>query len=110
VRTDPTILCRILRHMVMNAMEAMPSGGQVRIWHELSSEGTMFVVHNPGCIPPEVADRVFQRSYSTKAPHGRGLGTYGMKVLGETVLGGKVGFTTSWTEGTRFFVKLPTVC
>jgi hypothetical protein len=26
-----------------------------------------------------------------------------MKLLGETVLGGTVGFTTNWTEGTRFF-------
>lgn len=107
VRTDPAILGRILRNMVMNAIEAMPSGGQVRIWHELRSDRAMFVVHNPGCMPPEVSDRVFQRSFSTKASHGRGLGTYGMKVLGETVLGGKVGFTTSWTEGTRFFIELP---
>jgi sensor histidine kinase regulating citrate/malate metabolism len=110
VRTDPRILCRILRNMVMNAIEAMPSGGQVRIWHELSSDSTTFVVQNTGCIPPEVSDRMFQRSFSTKSPQGRGLGTYGMKVLGETVLGGKVGFTTSWAEGTRFFFELPTVC
>ncbi len=110
VRTDPVILSGILRNMVMNAIEAMPSGGQVRIWHELRSDRTMFVVHNPGCMPPEVADRVFQRSFSTKATRGRGLGTYGMKVLGETVLGGTVGFRTSWTEGTRFFIELPRVC
>lgn len=106
-RTDPAVLCRILRHMVMNAVEAMPSGGQVRIWHELRSGHPTFVVHNPGCMPPEVSDRVFQRSFSTKAQQGRGLGTYGMKVLGETVLGGKVGFTTTWAEGTRFFIELP---
>jgi hypothetical protein len=30
-----------------------------------------------------------------------------MKLLGESVLGGKVGFTTDWTEGTRFFIELP---
>jgi hypothetical protein len=30
-----------------------------------------------------------------------------MKLLGETVLGGTVGFTTNWTEGTRFFIELP---
>jgi signal transduction histidine kinase len=110
MRTDPAILVRILRHMVVNALEAMPSGGQVRIWHELRSGHPAFVVHNPGCLPPEVSDRVFQRSFSTKAPQGRGLGTYGMKVLGETVLGGQVGFTTSWAEGTRFFIELPTLC
>jgi signal transduction histidine kinase len=109
VRTDPAILGRILRNMVMNAIEAMPTGGQVRIGYDHLDQ-TRFVVHNSGCMPPEVADRVFQRSFSTKAPQGRGLGTYGMKVLGETVLGGKVGFTTSWVEGTQFFIELPTVC
>lgn len=110
VCTDPAILSRILRNMVMNAIEAMPLGGQVRIWHEHRSDRAMFIVHNPGFMPPEISDRVFQRSFSTKATHGRGLGTYGMKVLGETVLGGKVGFKTSWTEGTRFFIELPRVC
>ena len=50
---------------------------------------------------------MFQRSFSTKAARGRGFGTYAMKVLGETVLGGKVGFTASWEEGTRFHIELP---
>jgi len=107
VRTDPAILCRILGNMVQNALEALPSGGQARVWFQLSSGRPSFVVQNPGCMAPEIVDRVFQRSYSTKAARGRGLGTYSMKVLGETVLGGKVGFTTSWEEGTRFFIELP---
>jgi signal transduction histidine kinase len=107
VRTDPAILCRILHNMVMNAIEALPQGGQARIWHEHQAGRSRFVVHNPGCMPPEVADRVFQRSFSTKADRGRGLGTYKMKLLGESVLGGRVGFTTSWEVGTQFFIDLP---
>ncbi|MDP1832928.1 MAG: HAMP domain-containing sensor histidine kinase [Geothrix sp.] len=107
VRTDPAILCGILTHMVLNALEAVPSGGQAWIWHESRAGHPTFVVQNPGCMAPEVADRIFQRSFTTKAPRGRGLGTYGMKVMGETVLGGKVGFTTGWEEGTRFFITLP---
>lgn len=107
VRTDPAILGRVLSHMVRNALEALPSGGQVHIWYERRSDHLAFAVQNPGCMPPEVAGRVFQRSFSTKAPRGRGLGTYRMKLLGETVLGGKVGFTTSWEDGTQFFIELP---
>lgn len=107
LRTDPALLNRILTNMVRNALEAMPAGGQARLWFELRAGQPTFVVQNPGYMPPEVADRVFQRSFSTKAARGRGLGTYGMKVLGETVLGGKVGFTTGWEEGTRFFITLP---
>jgi hypothetical protein len=107
LRTDPAILCRVLGNMVKNALEALPPGGQARIWLEWRQGRPTFVVQNPGCIPPEIADRIFHRSFSTKASSGRGLGTYEMKVLGETVLGGKVGFTTNWEEGTRFFVELP---
>jgi len=107
LRTDPAILCRILGNMVLNALEAMPPGGLARIWFERRAGRPSYLVENPGCMAPEIADRVFQRSFSTKAGRGRGLGTYGMKLLGETILGGKVGFTTNWTEGTRFFIELP---
>jgi len=107
VRTDPDILNRVLTKMVLNALEAIPQGGLVQIWHESRSGRPVFVVQNPGCMPPEVADRIFQRSFSTKPGPGRGLGTYGMKLLGETILGGRVGFTTSWAEGTCFFIELP---
>ena len=34
--------------------------------------------------------RIFQRSFSTKAERGRGLGTYSMKLLGEGYLHGRV--------------------
>ncbi|HJW43507.1 MAG TPA: HAMP domain-containing sensor histidine kinase [Geothrix sp.] len=105
--TDPALLSQVLLSMVRNAQEALPSGGQARIWYEVRKGRPAFVVQNPGCMPDEVADRVFQRSFSTKAAHGRGLGTYSMKVFGEGVLGGKVGFTTGWEEGTRFFIELP---
>jgi len=105
--TDLVLLGRVLFNMVQNAIEAMPPGGQAHLHFELREGRPTFVVQNPGCMPAAVADRVFQRSFSTKAARGRGLGTYGMKVLGESVLGGTVGFTTSWEEGTRFFIELP---
>ena len=107
VHTDPAILCRVLGNMVQNALEALPQGGQAKVWYQVCAGHPTFFVQNPGCLGPEIADRVFQRSFSTKAARGRGLGTYAMKVLGETVLGGKVGFTTSWEEGTRFHIELP---
>ncbi len=107
LRTDLALLARILGNMVQNALEAMPSGGHAQIGYELRAGRPAFVVYNSGFIPPEVADQVFQRSFSTKSARGRGMGTYGMKLLGETVLGGRVEFTTSWDEGTRFSITLP---
>ena len=51
--------------------------------------------------------RIFQRSVSTKAERGRGLGTYGMKLLGERYLGGEVSFVSTEEAGTTFSVRLP---
>jgi len=116
--TDPVLLGRVLTNMVKNALEATPVGGQVRLWCErengpnrdgepAANDALAFHVHNPGEIPPAVAARVFQRSFSTKAGTGHGLGTYSMKLLGERYLGGKVSFTTSAAAGTLFSIRLP---
>lgn len=107
LRTDLVALGRVLANMAHNAFEALPLGGHASVWFELREGRPTFVVQNAGCMPLEVADCVFHRSFSTKSDRGRGLGTYSMKVLGETVLGGKVGFTSAWEAGTQFFIELP---
>jgi signal transduction histidine kinase len=60
-------------------------------------------------MPEEIQLQVFQRSFSTKASSGRGIGTYSMKLLGEHYLGGKVAFTSREPEGTEFTVTLPRI-
>ncbi|NBD35045.1 MAG: sensor histidine kinase [Chloroflexi bacterium] len=105
--TDATLLRRILMNMLVNAFEATPSGGEVKLWVETSDQSVTFCVWNRQAIPSDVARRVFQRNFSTKAESGRGLGTYTMKLFGETYLGGTVGFTTSDAEGTVFRLCLP---
>ncbi|HET9551370.1 MAG TPA: ATP-binding protein [Anaeromyxobacteraceae bacterium] len=107
--TDPALLGRVLVNMTRNALEASPPGGVARVSCEPvgAGEGLRFAVRNDGVIPPEVRPRIFQRSFSTKAPRGRGLGTYGMKLFGERHLGGRVSFTSSEAEGTTFSIELP---
>ena len=107
LRTDVTILQRILSNMVINALEATPAGGTVRVMAEQDGARVRFSVWNPGYIPETVARRIFQRNFSTKGKLGRGLGTYAMKLLGETLLGGTVSFQTSPEQGTRFSCELP---
>ncbi|MDR3555950.1 MAG: ATP-binding protein [Syntrophobacteraceae bacterium] len=41
-----------------------------------------------------------------KSGPGRGLGAYSMKLFGEDILGGKVGFTSSEVDGTVFRFSL----
>jgi len=63
-------------------------------------------VCNSSILLEKVKYQVFKHSFSTKG-RGRGLGTYSMKLLGETCLGGKVDFTSTEAEGTIFFIRLP---
>lgn len=104
--TDPALLGRVLGNMLRNAAEAAPDG-PIRVACARIGDAYRFSVHNPGAIPPDVAARIFRRSFSTKAPHGRGLGTYSMKLFGERILGGRVGFTTSADAGTAFHIDHP---
>jgi signal transduction histidine kinase len=107
VRSDASLVLRILVNAVRNALEASPPGGVAQVWCEGADGGVRFLVRNAGVMPDEAQARVFQRSFSTKAPTGRGLGTYGMKLFGERYLGGKVSFVSSAREGTVFTVWLP---
>jgi signal transduction histidine kinase len=105
--TDASLLARVLTNMIKNALEAIPDGETVRVRFERQGGDPVFLVHNPGAVPPEVAMRIFQRSFSTKEGKGRGIGTYSMKLFGEKFLGGKVSFQTSEKGGTIFSIRLP---
>jgi signal transduction histidine kinase len=107
LRTDRRLLVRVLTNMAVNALEATPPGGSVRAWADQAASGITFHVWNPGEIPPSIAQRVFQRHFSTKPGSARGLGTFSMKLFGEQLLGGRVDFTTSAREGTVFRLWLP---
>jgi hypothetical protein len=105
--SDRTLLLRVLANMVRNALEATPPGGAVGVTCAREDGAVALAVRNAGAIPPDVQPRVFQRSFSTKAPRGRGLGTYSMKLFGERYLGGAVSFTSAPDAGTVFTIRLP---
>jgi len=107
IRSDETILRRVLGNLVKNALEATPEGGAVRISCCDRGERVALEVHNPGVMSREVQLQVFQRSFSTKAAHGRGIGTYSIKLFVERYLKGKVGFTSAEPGGTTFSLTLP---
>lgn len=107
VRTDPTLLRRVLGNLVKNALEATPPGGKVTVSAEQDPLGTRISIHNPGVMPPEVQAQLFQRSFSTKGTPGRGLGTYSVRLFTERYLAGKVTFVSREPEGTTFTVTLP---
>lgn len=107
VFTDPGIVARVLKNMVTNALEASAPEETVRIRHERRDERHVFSVWNAALIDPDIALRVFQRNFSTKAQLGRGMGTWSMKFFGEQILHGEVSFRSSPGEGTTFVLSLP---
>lgn len=107
VRTDVSLLVRVVGNMVTNALEATARGGTVHLWCQQHDDRVQFIVQNRGTMLPNVARRVFQRHFTTKGGSGRGLGTYAMKLIGERYLGGEVAFETGAAAGTRFWIALP---
>ncbi len=105
--TDEQLLRRVLANLVKNALEATEKLGTVTVWAEEREQDMVFRVHNPGAMPPEVQERIFQRTFSTKAKLGRGLGVYGVKLFTESYLDGQVSFTSTERDGTTFSVVLP---
>lgn len=105
--SDPDLLLRVIYNMALNAVEAAGPDETVRLTFRWREDRPFFSVHNPGFIPEAIQRQVFQRSFSTKAARGRGLGTYAMKLFGENLLKGQVGFESTPEAGTTFWILLP---
>ena len=99
-------MCRILGNLTKNDLEATPEGGVITLWCRQEGRGLSISVHNEGVMPEPSQLQVFQRSFSTKG-EGRGLGTYGSRLLAERYLQGEVSFSSTKAAGTTFTVSLP---
>ena len=101
--TDLELLSRVVLNMAVKAVEASFVGEIITLSAQREGPSIRFQVHSPGEIPEAIRSRIFQRSFSTKGTVGRGLGTYAMKLFGESVLHGEVGFHTG-PQGTTFWI------
>ena len=107
IKTDVSLLLRVVCNMITNALEATDNDREVIIWSAEDNRTVSFCVWNHKSIPKQIQHRVFQRNFSTKEEDGRGVGTFSMKLFGEQILGGEVTFTSSRAEGTMFKFSLP---
>ncbi|HUR19176.1 MAG TPA: ATP-binding protein [Vicinamibacterales bacterium] len=75
VRLDPSQIEQVLLNLVLNARDAMPNGGQIRIAVDHQHQSVCLSVCDTGAgMPPEVLARVFEPFFTTKGSHGSGLG------------------------------------
>lgn len=104
-QTDATLLGRILINLLKNALEASGPGISVTATCTVPAPGRIrFSVHNDAVMPDHIGTHVFQRSFTTKGS-GRGLGTYSIRLLTESYLGGRAWFQSTADEGTTFHAE-----
>jgi len=71
---DPEQMTRVLRNLILNAIDAMPLGGTLTIRTSPLGEGVRVEVSDTGQgLTPEECERLFTPYYTTKT-HGAGLG------------------------------------
>jgi signal transduction histidine kinase len=107
LKSDSSLIIRVLNNLLINAFEAGDAGDEVRLGIDMEEGAIVFSVWNRKVIPEHLAGRIFQQHFSTKSGEGRGFGTYSVKLIGESLLGGRVGFSSSEAEGTLFRLSLP---
>ena len=74
VFVDPEQMKQVLLNLVINAIQAMPGGGEVVMRAVQNAESVVLEVQDEGVgIPPEDLERVFDPFVTTR-PNGTGLG------------------------------------
>lgn len=108
----PSQLDQVLLNLVLNARDAMPEGGVIRLGTGTQTTrgrpGAVLTVQDTGTgIASEAAAHLFEPFFSTKgAGKGTGLGLPTVRGIVQD-LGGHIGFDTS-PSGTTFEVRVPT--
>jgi two-component system, cell cycle sensor histidine kinase and response regulator CckA len=123
VRADPGQIHQVLMNLAINARDAMPHGGTLRIATvnaaacvgerrlgvlETPHPCVALTVSDTGCgMTPDVRARIFEPFYTTKGP-GKGTGLGLSMVYGVIVeSGGRISVASEPERGTAFTIHLP---
>jgi signal transduction histidine kinase len=106
ISADPDLLHRALQNLVLNAIDAMPQGGELAIRTGTRGDWVEVSVSDTGSgLTPEECGRLFTPYYTTKQ-HGTGLG---LAIVQSVVSdhGGKISVESTKEKGTTFRIELP---
>ncbi len=107
VHADRTQIEQLLLNLVVNARDAMPSGGEIRIGLTTTADWAVLKVSDRGSgIDAAARDRIFEPFFTTKGDRGTGLDLSTCQTIVEQH-GGKITLDSSVGEGTTFTVMLP---
>lgn len=103
---DPTPMKRVFTNLFTNALQAMPSGGQLTIRASKTDEAVLVSVEDTGLgIPEENLPKLFQPLFTTK-PKGMGFGLPVCKRLVEAH-GGNITVKSQVGKGSTFTITMP---
>jgi signal transduction histidine kinase len=103
---DPEQMTRVLRNLVLNAIDAMPGGGALTIRTRTTQDGVRLEVSDSGQgLTPEECERLFTPYYTTKT-HGTGLG---LAIVQSVVSDhhGRISVDSQPGKGATFRIELP---
>lgn len=106
VQADPNLLRQALLNLLLNAIQAMPQGGDLEVRTEPAPDGPRVHIRDTGVgIPPEHLEKIFNLYFST-TPSGTGLGLpMARKIIEEH--GGTLTVTSAAGRGSTFTIHLP---
>ncbi|HET9307137.1 MAG TPA: ATP-binding protein [Candidatus Sulfotelmatobacter sp.] len=106
IAADPELLHRALSNLVLNAMDAMPNGGMLKLRSRRDGANVIIEVCDIGSgLTREECERIFTPYYTSKQ-HGTGLG---LAIVQSVVSdhGGRISVHSEPGKGTRFVIELP---
>jgi signal transduction histidine kinase len=106
IQADPDLLHRALQNLILNALDAMPSGGTLALRTRGGATGVRLEVSDTGKgLTREECERLFTPYYTTKQ-HGTGLG---LAIVQSVVSdhGGKISVASEPGHGATFLIDLP---
>jgi two-component system, NtrC family, nitrogen regulation sensor histidine kinase NtrY len=106
IQADPLLLHRAIENLVLNAMDAMPSGGVLALATSRRDGCVLIEIVDTGSgLTTEECERLFTPYYTTKQ-HGTGLG---LAVVQSVISdhGGTISVESETGVGTTFRIELP---
>jgi two-component system nitrogen regulation sensor histidine kinase NtrY len=105
VPADPEQMSRVLRNLILNAIDAMPGGGVLTVRTAATPTGARLEIADTGQgLTPEECERLFTPYYTTKT-HGTGLG---LAIVQSVVSDhkGRISVESAPGKGTTFRIEL----